>query len=128
MSEIRYPSEKWLADWQAKHNGTQEQAEMAWWDNEIDHDHPTPFDLDEEHEKAAKQIVRKPANYSLTNKAKRERKPNSEKRALLVVITEALKQMEETTNVEISNPEKMVDFSIGDNKYSFSLICHRKPK
>ena len=73
--EIRYPTAEWLDGWMNKHKGkSKEDAEMAWWDKEIDADRPTPFDLDEEHEQAAKKIVRKPANYSLEGKPKRERR------------------------------------------------------
>lgn len=126
--EIRYPTAEWLDNWMNKHKGkSKEDAEMAWWDKEIDADRPTPFDLDEEHEQAAKKIVRKPANYSLEGKPKRERKPNEEKRALIAFVCKAM----EGTSVEgvaIANAEREVTFRVGENEYSLTLTCHRKPK
>ena len=125
--EIRYPTAEWLTDWQAKHKGkTQEDAEMAWWDKEIDADRPTPFDLDEAHEQAAKQIIRKPANYSLAGKPKRERKPNDEKRALIALLLDALSGTAE--NATAIKPEREITFQMGENRYSLTLTCHRPPK
>ena len=125
--EIRYPTAEWLDGWMNKHKGkSKEDAEMAWWDKEIDADRPTPFDLDEEHEQAAKKIVRKPANYSLEGKPKRERKPNEEKRDIIEIFSETAKNSFE--NVEIVNVERQIDFTIGENHYSLPITCHRKPK
>ena len=100
---------------------------MAWWDKEIDADRPTPFDLDEEHEQAAKKIVRKPANYSLEGKPKRERKHNEEKRMLIAFVGKALEGAE-VENVTVANVEREVTFRVGENEYSLTLTCHRKPK
>lgn len=126
--EIRYPTAEWLDSWMNKHKGkSKEDAEMAWWDKEIDADRPTPFDLDEEHEQAAKKIVRKPANYSLEGKPKRERKPNEEKRMLIAFVGKALEGAE-VENVTVANVEREVTFRVGENEYSLTLICHRKPK
>ena len=126
--EIRYPTTEWLDSWMNKHGGKRkEDAEMAWWDKEIDADRPTPFDLDEEHEQAAKKIVRKPANYSLEGKPKRERKPNEEKRALIAFVGKALEGAA-VESVAIVNAEREVTFRVGENEYSLTLTCHRKPK
>lgn len=126
--EIRYPTAEWLDSWMDKHKGkSKEDAEMAWWDKEIDADRPTPFDLDEEHEQAAKKIVRKPANYSLEGKPKRERKPNEEKRMLIAFVGKALEGAE-VENIAVANAEREVTFRVGENEYSLTLTCHRKPK
>ena len=85
------------------------------------------FDLDEEHEQAAKKIVRKPANYSLEGKPKRERKPNEEKRMLIAFVGKALEGAE-VENVTVANVEREVTFRVGENEYSLTLTCHRKPK
>ena len=126
--EIRYPTAEWLDGWMNKHKGkSKEDAEMAWWDKEIDADRPTPFDLDEEHEQAAKKIVRKPANYSLEGKPKRERKPNEEKRMLIAFVSKAMEGAE-VENITVANVEREVTFRVGENEYSLTLTCHRKPK
>lgn len=126
--EIRYPTAEWLDGWMNKHKGkSKEDAEMAWWDKEIDADRPTPFDLDEEHEQAAKKIVRKPANYSLEGKPKRERKPNEEKRALIAFVSKALEDVA-VEGVAIANAEREITFRVDENEYSLTLTCHRKPK
>lgn len=126
--EIRYPTTEWLDGWMSKHKGkSKEDAEMAWWDKEIDADRPTPFDLDEEHEANAKKIIRKPANYSLEGKPKRERKPNEEKRELIAYVGKAMEGAP-VEGVTIANPEREVTFRVGENEYSLTLTCHRKPK
>ena len=126
--EIRYPTAEWLDGWMNKHKGkSKEDAEMAWWDKEIDADRPTPFDLDEEHEQAAKKIVRKPANYGREGKPERERRPNEEKRMLIAFGGKALEGAE-VENVTVANVEREVTFRVGENEYSLTLTCHRKPK
>ena len=126
--EIQHPTAEWFDSWMNKHKGkSKEDAEMAWWDKEIDANRPTPFDLDEEHEQAAKKIVRKPANYSLEGKPKRERKPNEEKRALIAFVGKALEDAA-VEGVAIANAEREVTFRVGENEYSLTLTCHRKPK
>lgn len=70
--------------------------------------------------------ARKPANYSLEGKPKRERKPNEEKREIIEIFGETAQNSFE--NVEIVNPERQIDFIIGENHYSLTLTCHRKPK
>jgi hypothetical protein len=81
--------------------------------------------------------ARKPANYSLEGKPKRERKPNEEKRSLIEQIASAMESFhhmdeEEPASgvdlVEIVNPEREITFKIGENHYSLTLTCHRKPK
>lgn len=125
---IQYPTAEWFDSWMNKHKGkSKEDAEMAWWDKEIDADRPTPFDLDEEHEQAAKKIMRKPANYSLEGKPKRERKPNEEKRMLIVFVGKALEGAK-VENIAVANVEREVTFQVGENEYSLTLTCHRKPK
>lgn len=121
MTEIRYPTEKWLTAYQNKHQCDREHAEQVWWDNEIDHDRPTPYDLTAEQQKVAKDMTkgaRKVDAYGKTTK--RERKPDEEKRALIARIAEALADLSPT----VSNPERQIDFG----PYSLTLTKHRPPK
>lgn len=78
----------------------------------------------ENHKKAMKN-----ANVDEKNtkeRTKRERKPNMEKRDLIDIVKSALEEAGYETNV--SNVERTVEFSIGEQKYSFTLTAHRKPK
>ena len=118
---MNYPTDVWLANYLASHpDKSKEDADCAWWDKEIDAGRPTPYDLQGEQAENAKQIVRKPANYSLAGKKPRARKPNEEKREIIQKLSSVF------SNAEIINPEKEIAFSIGDNSYSISLILHRK--
>lgn len=118
---MNYPTEVWLANYLASHpDKSKEDADCAWWDKEIDAGRPTPYDLQGEQAKNAKQIVRKPANYSLAGKTPRARKPNEEKREIIQKLSNVF------SNAEIVNPEKEITFSIGENQYSISLVLHRK--
>lgn len=71
--------------------------------------------------------MRKPANYSLEGKPKRERKPNEEKRMLIAFVGKALESAE-VENIAVANAEREVTFRVGENEYSLTLTCHRKPK
>jgi hypothetical protein len=101
-------------------------------DHEIDRNIPQEFDLDPETEKMAKKFAnattkKKPTVYEFT---KRERKKNVTKANVISEIANMLKASEETAyeNVEITNAERMIAFSIGDEKYEITLIQKRKPK
>ena len=54
-TEINYPTQEWLDNWVDKYmdknptekitdfTALEEKAKEAWWDNEIDHNRPTPL-------------------------------------------------------------------------------------
>ena len=62
---INYPTQEWLDQWIDRYcdqhpderitdfEALKEQAEEAWWMNEMDHDRPTPFDLTPEQSRTA---------------------------------------------------------------------------
>lgn len=82
----------------------------------------------EEHKKAMKNAnvdEKKPPKKDGT-KTKRERKPNMEKRDLIDIVKCALAEAGYAPTV--SNVERTVEFSVGEQKYSFTLTAHRKPK
>jgi len=121
MTEIRYPTEKWLTEYQSKHECDRENAELAWWDNEIDHDRPTPYDLDGTAEEIAKEMRKGARAVNAYGKAvKRERKPDDEKRELIRRLVEALADLAP----EVVNPEREIRFG----SYSVTLTRHRTPK
>ena len=109
---------------------TREEAiELIQDDDDIDHDKPKDFDLSKEQLKVVAEQNRKVSHKS-TTKAKRERKPNEAKREIINAIFEFLTEKTELSveNVEISNAEKMILFSMGDEKFSLDLVQKRKPK
>lgn len=121
MTEIRYPTEKWLTAYQHKHGCDRDHAEQVWWDNEIDHDRPTPFDLTEEQAKVAKTMTKGARQVDAYGKErKRERKPDEEKRELIARLAEALADL----SPEVVNPEREIRFGA----YSVTLTRHRTPK
>ena len=105
----------------------QEARELLADDAKVDRGEKMAFDLTPEQEKNAKKAratgTKKPTAYKFE---KRKRKENSEKREILEVLYElALNRWE---NAELVNPERQVDFHIGNNHYSLTLTCHRPPK
>lgn len=88
-------------------------------------------DLTIEQEKEAKKFSNvkehKQTAYKWTT---RERKKNPTKTAIIKEIAEFLKENSENAceNVEITNPERQISFSIGENQYEFTLVQKRKPK
>lgn len=135
-SEAREDAERTIKAWMEHDHMTREFAEASWIEEQEDADP----ELLKQMEKRAKEsgatkvkAQRTPANYSLEGKPKRERKPNEEKRDLIAYVAYALGECdhyEETfaQTVEIVNIERQIDFKIGENHYSLTLTCHRKPK
>lgn len=135
MKEIRYPTPDWLDSYIIKHGGDYETAEQAWWDNEIDHDRPTPFDLTEEQAKTAKEMTKGARAVDAYGKArKRERKPDEVKREVIATVAQNLPRCwvadgeVKVTEITTPNPEREIRFRIGSDLYSLTLTKHRTPK
>ena len=114
--------------------GMSEQAalDVIDCDHEIDRGIEQDFDLDKETEKMAKKYAnattkKKPTVYEFT---KRERKANPTKAGIIAELAKFLTEDSEyaTENVEITNKERMIAFSIGDDKFEVTLVQKRKPK
>lgn len=56
------------------------------------------------------------------------RKPDETKRALIQALFEFVDGYAGTDNVEVTNIERMIAFSIGEDKYEITLSKKRKPK
>ena len=112
---------------------TREEAEdVIKWDKVIDQGGRTPYDLDPETEKMAKKMAnvkerQKPTNYDFS---KRERKANPTKGGIIAEIAQFLTEKSRfaTENVEITNKERMISFSVADNKFELTLVQKRTPK
>lgn len=114
--------------------GMSEQAalDVIDCDHEIDRGIEQDFDLDKETEKMAKKYAnattkKKPTVYEFT---KRERKANPTKAGIIAELAKFLTENSEYAceGVETLNKERMIGFSIGDQKYELTLVAKRPPK
>lgn len=136
--EIQYPTQEWIDKWvdnyMDKHptekiedfKVLEEKAEESWWDNEINHDRPTPFDLTPEQQKVAKSVTKTgtrkaPTTYKFDKKT---RPKDAEKVEIMEKINDFIKEI--TENCEIVNAGQQISFNIGENLYSLKLTKHRK--
>lgn len=99
-------------------------------DKAIDQGKSMDWDLSEEEHKQAMKMAnagtrKKPTayNFDTTN---RKRKENPTKANVVKAIAEMLEGIGE--NVNITNPERMVSFTIGEDSFEVTLIQKRKPK
>lgn len=94
-------------------------------DRAIEKGEKMDFDLSPEQEQASKKARKasgkKPTVY---NFEKRKRKENATKRELVNKIYELFKDM----NAEITNPERVIAFSIGEDNFEVILQQKRKSK
>lgn len=141
--KINYPTpewiDRWVDNWMDAHpdervsdfDELKAQAEDAWWLNEVEHDRPTPFDLTPEQEKVSREARLDKGKGKETDpdkpKAKRERKPNEEKREIVQMLFEALRSAG-FTETAVANVEREVTFKAGENAYSVTLTLHRPKK
>ena len=100
----------------------QDAIDMIQADKDIDSGKRVSFDLSPEDEKAAKKY----ANSTEKKKTVRNRAENPTKRALIAEMFAVLEDLAD--NVVVTNPERMISFEIGDNKYEIMLTQKRKPK
>lgn len=115
---------------------TEEEAiDVVIADRKIDRGEKCDFDLDEEHAKVAKEYARinakKEKNAPTVYKFdKRERKANPTKQSIIAELAKFLIEQSENAcdNVEITNKERQIAFTIGENNYELTLVQKRKPK
>lgn len=126
--EAREDAERLIASMMKNDGYTREFAEATYIEDQEDLD-VAELDRMEKQAKesgATKVKAKRAPNYSLEGQKKRERKPNEEKRDIIEIFGETAKNSFE--NVEIVNVERQIDFTIGENHYSLTITCHRKPK
>lgn len=109
-----------------------EALDVVACDHEIDRGVAQEFDLSPEQEKMAKKFAnsttkKKPTVYEFKQ---RERKANPTKASIIAEIAKFLEEQSENAceNVEILNKERMIGFTIGDQKYELTLVQKRTPK
>ena len=101
---------------------TEEEAfEVIADDREIDKGAKL-FELDPESEKASKKARRADRKPNSTP-TKRERKEDTDKRELIALLVNALGESAET--LEVTNPERQIDFTISNRKFRIVLSAPR---
>lgn len=98
-------------------------------DRAIDRGEAQPFDLPKDKEKLAMKFAnattrKKPTNYQFTT---RKRKPNATKGEIISAIAEYLPNQEliDIKDVQITNAERQIAFSVGDKKFELTLVQKR---
>lgn len=127
-SEAKQDAEATIKMWMTTEGMTREFAEASWIEEQEDADPELLKQMEKQAKEsgATKVKAKRAPNYSLEGQKKRERKPNEEKREIIEIFGETAKNSFD--NVEIVNVERQIDFIIGENHYSLTLTCHRKPK
>lgn len=100
-------------------------------DEIIDKGGRTEYDLPIEQEKLAKKMAnagtrKTPTTYNFN---KRERKENTTKSGIISALKDFLSVSElKCENVNITNKERQIAFSVGENDYELTLVQKRKKK
>ena len=103
----------------------EEAEEIYKADKEIDKGETMDFDLTAEQLKVARQYA-KTADRKKPIKVDRKKTENTAKKDLVTLLAEALKDTADTLN--ITNAEREILFTIGEDNYQINLIAKRKPK
>lgn len=110
---------------------SQEADEILAYDKAVEQGLKTPYDLTAEQEKETRkyrQAGRKPTVYNWQKK--RERKPNATKGGLIEELFNFLSKNSdfEIENCEITNAERQIAFSVGENNFELTLVQKRQKK
>jgi hypothetical protein len=134
-SEAKQDAEATIKMWMTTEGMTREFAEASWIEEQEDADPELLKQMEKQAKEtgATKVKAKRAPNYSLEGQKKRERKPNEEKRDLIAYVAHAMGECDHfdenfAQTVEIVNVERQIDFKVGENHYSLTLTCHRKPK
>lgn len=138
-SEAKQDAEATIKMWMTTEGMTREFAEASWIEEQEDADPELLKQMEKQAKEtgATKVKAKRAPNYSLEGQKKRERKPNEEKRGIIEALFYAMCDFHHAEEecvashveeVETVNPEREITFKIGENCYSLTLTCHRKPK
>lgn len=125
-------NDKNIADYMKRNKCSREEAiELINYDNAVEGDEATEFDLTPEQQETVKTMMRKVDHAKQEGKVKRERKPNELKEAIVAELAEFLRedaQGQVYEDVEISNKSRMIAFAVGDKHFELTLVEKRPPK
>ena len=109
-----------------------EQADCAWYDQEVEKGVDTEYDLTKEQEQVSKELRKGRAIDAYGKERKRERKENHDKRFIISVLHEAMQATGEHAPLGdggiVVNPERQIDFNLNGVAYTITLTAHRPKK
>lgn len=114
----------------------EEIAELATYDDAVDHNKKTKYDLTAEQAKVAREFAKvgrtaQPTVYKLDNeKGKRSKKENPVKASIIALLAECLAADSKIgiQFLEIPNAERQISFAVNENLFELTLIQKRNPK
>jgi hypothetical protein len=96
-------NEKNIADYMKRNKCSREEAiELINYDNAVEGNEETEYDLSEEQQETVKKMMRKVEHAKQDGKVKRERKPNELKEAIIAEIAEFLRHGKTTLTAAIT--------------------------
>ena len=106
----------------------EEAEEILATDKAIDRGDKVEFDLTPEQEKATRKY--RQADRKQSGPVKRERKENPTKAGIIAELSQFLENGSQNAveNLEITNKERQIRFTIGGEIYELTLVQKRKPK
>lgn len=104
-----------------------EAREILAYDDDVEHNKSTPYDLTAEQEKNTRKFRQAERKPMVLNLSKRERKVDLEKQQIIAEITDFLSE-NDNYDVSIIKNEREISLIVGSNDYSITLIKHRPPK
>ena len=128
------PSERQMAAFKKLGYSDAQIEEMLEDDKAVDRNEPLPWDMSkEEHKKAMKYSnvdehkKKEPTVYNWNTEGKKP-KANPTKEQIISAVAQFLTDNEELAceNVAITNKQGKIEFTFGENSFSFSLTQHRK--
>ena len=111
-----------------------EQADCAWYDQEVEHGTATEYELTPEQEAVSKSVRKGKAVDAYGKEHKRERKPNQDKRDIIAALYDGLlsyladDDLNGLQTADMMNVERQIDFLWKGVQYSVTLTAHRPPK
>lgn len=110
----------------------EEAEEVFRYDQAVDHDEKTEYDLTPIQKKVAQIYTRTgtrktPTIYTF---AKKERKPNATKGGIISELAAFLLEKSDfdVADVQITNKERQIAFGIGEDRFELTLVQKRKSK
>lgn len=89
-----------------------------------------PFPLTAEQIKETRKYRQAERKHTVYNFNQRQRKENPTKAEIIATVAKFLEEQGEIAveNLEITNKERQIAFSVGENKFEFTLVQKRAPK
>lgn len=125
------PSDEWVDAYIDSHpDSCIEDAERAWWDEQVESD-PEVGKLTPEAEAVSKAMRKGQAVDAYGKARKRERKPNADKAwavQRIGILLEGFAGIGEISEVVTDNPECAISYTRNGKRYTLTLTEHRAPK